>query len=570
MMGLGKSAYHRLTSHTARKRYAAWWRRLSNAMNFAFKAIPVLIVVLLFVQYFRESVVIRPFSVTKALSDEGITDAVAAEELRQRVYAIYQRAALNDRAGTGIALTPELPDITVPETGVSINSIFDAIAAVVPWNRRTIISGAFTGDAGRLRLTVLVGDRQVYPDNSVATTGTPDALLDAAADAVVEKTRPISRAFDLLGRHQEPEANRFLTAMIDRSPDSGANVAEAYEMRGMIFMNERRLDEACAQFFRSLQIAPNQFETHRMLSILLANEGELDRATAEAQQAVVLSWGRDAWAYYELGNRYYTKQRWRDADLAYSNSIALWFGDPFVHDALGDLRLKENDADRALREYDTAIALNDAYAQAYVDRGQLFIRNRRLGDAKADFLRAQRLDPAMTAANNGLGQVYYELGQYGAAGNAFRASLRINPGDSYAYGALRSTLTAAPTRNPREGRAVAAAFSATTVCRAGKPVLGPIAADPSLKNVVAVTCRQATLTTSTRAAADPVCQADPPDASPFHVASAMQMLPSATMFHSLAFADFVWQHAAWILLTVVVVALALLAWRRMRPSAGRR
>ncbi len=540
---------------------------MGAGIGFALKALPVLVVALLLVQYFREPVVIVPFSVPRVLSDQGVTDAVAAEELRQRIYAVYQRATLNDRAGSGIALAPEIPDITVPTTGVSVNTIFDAISAVLPWKTRSTISGAFTGDGGNLRLTVLVDGRRVYPTGADPPATGADALLDGAADAVVENTKPLSRAFDLLERRQPDRADRFLTTMIDRSAVNGGDLAVAYQLRGIILYDEHRLADACTEFVRSLQIAPNRGETHRNLSILLASEGRPDQATAEAQEAVLVSWGRDSWAYYELGNRYYERQHWSDADAAYARSIELWYENPYPHDALGQTRRQERDDAGALRQYDVAIALAGAFANAYVHRGELFAQTRRLADAKADFVAALRLDPSLAEADDGLGEVDYAQGRSDLARAAFRNALRANVSDAYAYAGLHQALRDAAYGKPARRRAVDAAFSATTVCRSGRANDGPIAADPSLKDVVALTCAQSAVATRARGAGTPVCQADPPDGSPLHVASTMAEVPNATMFYSLAFAGAAWRHAGWLLLAILGIGALLLTWQRLR-SAG--
>ncbi len=565
-MSFLRSLYARLTSPTARRRVVSAWGRFTGAVLFGLKALPVLLICALIIQYVRERIVIKPFSVTRTLSDAGITDAVAAEELRQRIYAIYQRATLNDRAGSGIALAPELPDITVPTTGLSVGTIFDVVAAVLPWNTRTTISGAFTDESGKLRLTVLVNGKRVYPQGSGPSPPSADALLDDAADAVVENTRPLSRAFDLLGRRRERDAERFLTGMIDRSPKPDRDLAEAYQLRGIILYDEHKFDRACAQFVKSLQISPNRGETHRSLSILLASEGQLERATDEAQDAVVLTSGRDSWSYYELGNRYYAQRRWSDAEAAYSRAIDLWFEEPFAHDALGQVRRQQADLEGAVSEFDVAIALNNAFAKAFVDRGEVFIQEHRLPEAKADFLAAASLDGSLAEADDGLGEIYFMKRQYDLAGSEFRRALHADVSDTYASSALEQSLLHAPAAaNPQSRAVVRSSFDVATACRGAHP-MQDVALAATLRDVSAMTCRQAMLRVAARDPLPAPCLADPPDNSMFHAVSTWRTLPSRTMFYSFTFGDVLARHAGWMLIVIAGLIVLVLLWRRMQTA----
>ena len=254
-----------------------WWRRIEEGWQWVNGAVlnivKVFVIVLIGVityEYFHTNIVIRPIAVPKTLSDEGITDVVAADELRQRILAIARHASYNNNARTGTisaerpdvrnpsyvdvpepkvpaALSVEEPDISVPTTGISIGTILNLIAIVIPNSQRTTVSGEFTGDKSQLRLVVSVNGEQVYSKTSPPTLDSADSLIGDAAEHVVADTEPLWAALDLSQHGRVNDADRLLEMFINRSSVANSDVVRAHLLRGMLLRQEQSPKAACAE-----------------------------------------------------------------------------------------------------------------------------------------------------------------------------------------------------------------------------------------------------------------------------------------------------------------------------------
>lgn len=469
-MNLLRSIVNRLTSKSAYRFYAKAWRRIGSVVLFLLKAVPVAVFVILLYEYFHEDVVIRSFTVTKTLTEEGFTDVVASEELRQRIYAIKQKVSLNERAALGIALTQEQTDITIPTTGVSINTIFDAFSQVMPWMPRTTISGDFINEGSKLRLVVFVNQKEVSNEPQSPAFPTPDALIEDAAYKIVEVVHPLWRSVDLYNRGKLSDAAGLLTKVINRSDKPNEDVAEAQALLGKILLDQRQNDEACKRLTNSLAIDPYNVDAYRYLSQLNATEGNQPLAIGDAQRAVTLTGGRDSWSYYVLGTRYYEQSDWPDAQRVYSRAIDLWYGNRYAHDALGRVREsmgKTDDLEAALNQFDIAAALgDDPFPVSLDDEGSALQSLGRLDEARRAFLEAIAADPSLRQAYDDLGTLYYNTNVYHKAAADFFQAIRLDSDDSVAYSRFRLAVRSEVTG--RQQSAVWMSLSDADVCTAGR------------------------------------------------------------------------------------------------------
>ncbi len=106
--------------------------------------------------------------------------------------------------------------------------------------------------------------------------------------------------------------------------------------------------------------------------------------------------------------------------------------------ALDDLGRAED----ALRAYDTALELEDAYAPARWRRGQLLLDAGRVAEARADFERAIALDPSSTPAHLGLARVLLVQDEPELAQAKLLAVLARAPNERFVHGLLARALLA--------------------------------------------------------------------------------------------------------------------------------
>ena len=97
-------------------------------------------------------------------------------------------------------------------------------------------------------------------------------------------------------------------------------------------------------------------------------------------------------------------------------------------------RLRENDIDRALADYDQAIRLKPDFALAFASRGFVYLfARRRLDQAVADFNEAIRTDPASANVFYYRGVAWSGKGLWDRAIGDFSEAIRLRPTFSIAY-----------------------------------------------------------------------------------------------------------------------------------------
>jgi len=113
-------------------------------------------------------------------------------------------------------------------------------------------------------------------------------------------------------------------------------------------------------------------------------------------------------------------------------------------------RLRENDIDRALADYDQAIRLKPDFALAFASRGFVYLfARRRLDQAVADFNEAIRTDPASANVFYYRGVAWSGKGLWDRAIDDFSEAIRLRP----TFSASHTATEARPNRRTETRRA---------------------------------------------------------------------------------------------------------------------
>ena len=153
-----------------------------------------------------------------------------------------------------------------------------------------------------------------------------------------------------------------------------------YEIRGELFGNLKRHQEAIADYTQAITINPQYADAYYNRGVAKSALGDKAGAIADYNQAITIN-PQDAKTYYNRGNA------------------------KFV---LGDKA-------GAIADYNQAITINPQYADAYNNRGNA---KSELGDkagAIADYSKAITINPQLAPAYNNRGNAKYELGDKAGA-----------------------------------------------------------------------------------------------------------------------------------------------------------
>ena len=144
----------------------------------------------------------------------------------------------------------------------------------------------------------------------------------------------------------------------DRAIALNPNYPEAYNNRGVVLVDLRRLAQALESYDHAIALNPNYPEAYNNRGAVLQNLKRPDEALASCDRAITLK---------------------PDFANAYNNRGII----------LRDLKMP----DQALANYDRAIALEPDYAEAYTNRGNVLRDMRVLDEAQASYDRAIALKP---------------------------------------------------------------------------------------------------------------------------------------------------------------------------------
>jgi hypothetical protein len=121
----------------------------------------ILIGALLWQTIGRPSIVIAPISVPDSLAKTGYTAEVAAQRLQSALTKIVAQSH-STKAGPNVATQTDLPKITVPITGLSLDALADSFGTFLGWSNRTFVAGDITYANKNLRLHLRANGKDVY------------------------------------------------------------------------------------------------------------------------------------------------------------------------------------------------------------------------------------------------------------------------------------------------------------------------------------------------------------------------------------------------------------------------
>ena len=226
--------------------------------------------------------VIEPFDTAPGLAASGLTGEAVANELLSRVTAMQQAAGAN-RPFRQSSNGADRINVVIPQTGVSIG---EAQRLLRGWlGHETYVSGALRpGEGGGLELSLRVdGVRVVVPAPPDPRRGSPDAWLDAGAEATFRETDPYRYATWLVQRGRDTESE----AVFRRLTRSGSVVDRAWGWTGLSSAMRRRGDFAgsVAAVRNALAMDPTLATARQILYEQHGQSGQDEHARYWAREA---------------------------------------------------------------------------------------------------------------------------------------------------------------------------------------------------------------------------------------------------------------------------------------------
>jgi tetratricopeptide (TPR) repeat protein len=407
---------------------------------------------------FEDRVTLEPISVPKAFSENGYTPEVASQHLRDALATFVVKA--NSKMPTrNVALHGELPTMTVPKVGLSLDAILSSVRRLLHYGNSQTISGEFILRGKLVWLRLRINGRQVYDSQIGVDPDNADQLLTESAPAIIEEIRPYLFASFVYESDKE-KALEKAEAIISRLPQSDENVQWAYILKGVYFVDHnqfsqaeenyrnaiklnphnamahvdlgvvlmqlKKADEALIEFRTALKLDRNLAAAHIGLGLYLLEQGDLDAGMVELRRARVLE-PKDAVVHAMLGAGLYQQNKLDEAIAAYRRSIEIDPRSKETHSNLGLALLRQDKPDDAVAEFRRAIEIDPKDALAYNYLGQALLSQDKLDEAIAEFRRGIEIDPRFKEAHGNLGLALLRQDKPDDAVAEFRRAIEIDP-----------------------------------------------------------------------------------------------------------------------------------------------
>ncbi len=147
------------------------------------------------------------------------------------------------------------------------------------------------------------------------------------------------------------------TALIQSGQETGANLAVAYNNRGIAYDDKDLLDQAIADYTKAIALKPDYFSPYNNRAVSYGKKGLPDMAIADLNKAIAIS-PADSGAYVTRGIAYIDKGLYDQAIADETKAIALDPGTATGHGVRGLAYEKKGQRDKAVADYRASLNLN--------------------------------------------------------------------------------------------------------------------------------------------------------------------------------------------------------------------
>ncbi len=259
---------------------------------------------------------------------------------------------------------------------------------------------------------------------------TPDRLAQYNAAIAIRPKFALAlycRACEHIKSENWAQEDQDLSAALRIAP----SLWPAWSARGNVRERLHAWDAALSDFDAAAKLAPREYQAYIHVGKAMAYAGKADEQSTLAEYQVALDLDPKSVLalvqralYYASHNNVAGALRDLDTAIAIQDDVAdLWFN-------RGAIKRDNGDMPGAMNDLNRAIELQPTYTRAYASRAIAWAMCRNLENAIKDMSEASRLDPNDAVYHLGLGSLKLESGDIDGARDELDKCLRISPTNS--------------------------------------------------------------------------------------------------------------------------------------------
>jgi tetratricopeptide (TPR) repeat protein len=221
--------------------------------------------------------------------------------------------------------------------------------------------------------------------------------------------------------------------------DCTKNNASAHLSLGTDLLAKGKVDEAIAEYQKSLQIRPTFAYAHLDLGNAFFKKGKMDEAAIQFQQALQINPAFTE-ARNNLGNVLFHMGRRDEAIAQFQQALQITPDDAATHNNFGDALRQEGKLDEAISHFEQALQARPDFAEAHYNFGIALRQKGKLDEAIAQYRRALEIKVDYEEACNNLGNALLQKGSVDEAVTQYQKALQINPNYADAHNNLGHVL----------------------------------------------------------------------------------------------------------------------------------
>jgi len=386
--------------------------------------------------------------------------------LRDAIFAVQERAQTN-MALTGVDTDWELSAITIPKTGLSLQSVAVALRSLLPGWRHEV-SGEFVQSGNGISLQLRLNGRVIFSET--AKDADPDAAdtllrkdLQGGAFKVVKEIQPYVAASALYGEGRSDEqvtaAEKEADHIIASLPAKDENVIWAINLKGVIadvrgeypeaeallkklprfagarlnlgnvYDHQHKPEMAITEYQAAIWLDPKLASPHANLCNVYDEQHRLEVAIIECQAAIRLD-PKSAPSHTNLGRVYHDQHKLEMAIAEFQTAIRLDLRLALPHANLCKVYDDQQKLETAIVECQEAIQLDPKLALPHAYLCKVYDEQHKLEIAMLECQAAIQLDPKFALPHANLAKVYYEQHKPEMAIAEWQAAIQLDPKDA--------------------------------------------------------------------------------------------------------------------------------------------